>query len=65
MPDLEMEQLAVEVSEYMRTRYFGKYRGLVKEVGKDKDKLGQIKALVPEVYGEKESDSSPWARPPR
>jgi uncharacterized protein involved in type VI secretion and phage assembly len=60
MPDLEMEQLAVEVSEYMRTRYFGKYRGLVEEVG-EKNNLGQIRALVPEVYGE--SDFSPWAKP--
>ncbi len=50
MPDLEMEQLALEVSEYMRTRYFGKYRGIVREVGEGDD-LGKIKAEVPEVYG--------------
>ncbi len=67
MPDLEMEQLALEVSEYMRTRYFGKYRGIVQEVGEGDD-LGKIKAEVPEVYGRGERDEggtviSPWALP--
>ena len=67
MPDREMEQLALEVSEYMRTRYFGKYRGIVKEVGEGDD-LGKIKAEIPEVYGRGEREEggrviSPWALP--
>ena len=67
MPDIEMEQLALEMSEYMRTRYFGKYRGIVREVGEGDD-LGKIKAEVPEVYGRGEQEEggtviSPWALP--
>jgi hypothetical protein len=57
--DLKTEQLIAEAAEYMRTRFFGKYRGFVKEVD-DPEKLGRIKAEVPEVYGDMES---PWALP--
>ncbi len=60
MIDKEMESLAVEISEYIRNRYFGKYRGLVREVGEN-DRLGYIKAKVPAVYGE--NIDSPWALP--
>lgn len=60
--DRDMERVLVEAAEYMRNRYFGKYRGLVAEVGEG-DNLGRIKARVPEVYGEAENDQSPWALP--
>jgi uncharacterized protein involved in type VI secretion and phage assembly len=60
MTDPVQERLLVAVAEYMRTRYFGKYRGIVTEVGED-DRLGQLKARVPEVYGA--DQPSPWAMP--
>ena len=60
MDDRDSERLLLEVAEYMRNRRFGKYRGLVTEVGEDDD-LGKIKARVPEIYGE--DDESPWALP--
>ena len=60
MIDKDYTELLVELAEYQRSRYFGKYRGKVKEVGEG-DKLGYITALVPEIYGP-ELDS-PWAVP--
>ena len=60
MEDRDTERLLIEVAEYMRTRRFGKYRGLVTDVGEGDD-LGKIKARVPEVYGE--DNISPWALP--
>lgn len=62
MADLDTERLLVEAAEFMRSRYFGKYRGLVQEVGEGEN-LGKIKVRVPEVYGEGETDLSPWALP--
>lgn len=62
MPDRDTERLLIEVAEYMRNRYFGKYRGIVQEVGEGED-LGRIKAQVPEVYGPDETNFSPWALP--
>jgi uncharacterized protein involved in type VI secretion and phage assembly len=67
MANLELEQMALEVSEYMRTRHFGKYRGIVQEIGEGEN-LGKIKAAVPDVYGQGEADGggtviSPWALP--
>ena len=59
MTDAQQERLLVDVAEYMRTRYFGKYRGIVTEVGEG-DRLGQLKVRVPEVY---EDNDSPWAMP--
>jgi uncharacterized protein involved in type VI secretion and phage assembly len=59
MTDPTMESLLVELTEFMRSRFFGKYRGLVVDV-QDLEKLGQIKAKVPEIYGDNES---PWALP--
>jgi uncharacterized protein involved in type VI secretion and phage assembly len=55
----ELEKLVVELEEFRQNRYFGKYRGLVQEVGEG-EKLGQLTAKVPEVYGEM---ISPWALP--
>ncbi len=62
--DSNTESLLVEVAEYIRNRYFGKYRGLVSAVedvkSPDTQNLGRIKAKVPEVYG---NMVSPWALP--
>jgi len=55
----DMEQMVVELAEFQRGRYFGKYRGLVREVD-DPENMGRIIAQVPEVYGEADS---PWALP--
>ncbi len=60
MIESEMETLAVEMTEFMRNRFFGKYRGLVHEVGEGEN-LGYIKAIVPAVYGA--DNESPWALP--
>lgn len=60
MENRDTERLLVEVAEYMRTRRFGKYRGLVTEVGEGDD-LGKIKTRVPEIYGDE--NISPWALP--
>jgi uncharacterized protein involved in type VI secretion and phage assembly len=55
----EIEQLVVELTESVRSRYYGKYRGIVKD-NEDKEQLGRIRALVPEVLGEVISG---WALP--
>lgn len=60
MVDLSLEKLVVELSESVRSRYFGKYRGLVRD-NMDPENLGRIKALVPEVLGD--SVISTWALP--
>ncbi len=54
-----IEKLAVEAAEFMRSRYFGKYRGLVQDVN-DPENLGRVVAQVPEVYAD---ENSPWALP--
>lgn len=55
----DMEQKIVELAEFQRGRYFGKYRGLVQDVD-DPENMGRIVAQVPEVYGQ---EYSPWALP--
>ena len=55
----ELEEMLVEVVETMRSRFFGKYRALVTDVD-DPEKMGRVKAQVPEIYHEGES---PWALP--
>lgn len=60
MENRDTERLLLEVAEYMRNRHFGKYRGLVAEVGVADD-LGKIKTTVPEIYGA--DGLSPWALP--
>lgn len=60
MEDRDTERLLLEAAEYIRNRRFGKYRGLVTQVG-DGEHLGKVRAQVPEIYGQ-EGDS-PWALP--
>ena len=55
----EHEELMVGIAEQMRSRFFGKYRGVVTNV-EDPEKLGRIVAQVPEVLQEM---PSPWALP--
>jgi hypothetical protein len=59
MDDANIEKIVVELAEYTRSRFFGKYRGLVKHVN-DPNNQGCITAIVPDIYGDKES---PWAFP--
>jgi hypothetical protein len=54
------ERLVVELAELSRSRFYGKYRGVV-DIVDDDEKLGRIRAYVPEVYGE--DVLSPWAMP--
>ena len=56
---IEFEELVVRVAELQRSRHFGKYRGIVRDVS-DPDGLGRIRASVPAVYDE---EDSPWALP--
>ncbi len=56
---LEMEDLVADMAEDRRSRFYGKYRGLVVDVD-DPDTLGRITAQVPEVLGDTDS---PWALP--
>lgn len=55
----DMELIVAELAHARRTRHYGKYRGLVRDVG-DPDGLGRIQAEVPAVYGDA---LSPWALP--
>lgn len=59
MTDVPSERLLVDLTERLRDRYFGKYRGIVEAVD-DGEGLGRIVAKVPSVYGER---NSPWALP--
>ena len=59
MNDPNMENLLVRAEERARSRFFGKYRGLVADVD-DPENLGRLKARVPEIYGDM---NSPWALP--
>ncbi|HKQ31541.1 MAG TPA: phage baseplate assembly protein V [Burkholderiales bacterium] len=56
----ELERLVVELAELSRQRFYGKYRAVVADVD-DEEKLGRIRAYVPDVYGE--DVMSPWALP--
>jgi len=53
------EEMLVGMAEAIRSRYYGKYRGLVVDVD-DPEKLGRITAQVPEILHE---ETSPWALP--
>lgn len=54
-----LEHLVVELAAQVRGRFYGKYRGLVADVD-DPERLGRIKARVPEVLGDTQT---PWAMP--
>jgi uncharacterized protein involved in type VI secretion and phage assembly len=54
-----LERLVVELAEQQRTRFYGKYRGIVEDVN-DQENLGRLRARVPEVLG---GELSPWALP--
>jgi uncharacterized protein involved in type VI secretion and phage assembly len=56
----ELERLVVELAELARQRFFGKYRAVVADID-DEEKLGRIRAYVPDVFGE--DVMSPWAMP--
>ncbi|MBV9211824.1 MAG: hypothetical protein JOZ52_14380 [Acidobacteria bacterium] len=56
----ELEQLVVGMHQDASSRFCCKYRGKVADVD-DPEKLGRIRALVPEIYGE--TETSPWAMP--
>lgn len=60
MPDPGMERSVVGLEEAAESRFYGKYRGIVKD-NKDDKGIGRIKALVPEVLGE--TVISNWALP--
>jgi uncharacterized protein involved in type VI secretion and phage assembly len=51
--------LVVELAEQTRTRFYGKYRGVVTNVD-DPENMGRIQANVPEILGD---ETSPWALP--
>lgn len=53
----EFEKTIIELVEFMKSKYFGKYKGIVKEIDESR---ARIKALVPDVYDDK---ISPWALP--
>jgi hypothetical protein len=56
---ISMDQTLAQTAEQQRSRYFGKYRGLVQDVN-DPESMGRITAKVPAVYGD---EVSPWALP--
>jgi len=59
MQAANLERLVVELAEQQRSRYYGKYRGIVTDVD-DPENIARLKASVPEVLGDIES---PWALP--
>ena len=59
MNAMGLEQLVVDLAEQARSRFYGKYRGVVTD-NDDPDTLGRLRANVPEVLHDIES---PWALP--
>jgi uncharacterized protein involved in type VI secretion and phage assembly len=59
MSSVEFEELVIQVAEEQRSRVYGKYRGIVRDVD-DPENLGRIRAQVPDVFGDV---YSPWALP--
>ena len=59
MPGAGLEQLLVDLAEQARSRFYGKYRGIVND-NQDPDNLGRIRAEVPEIL---QDVISPWALP--
>lgn len=59
MLDNGLEHLVIDLAEQARSRFYGKYRGVVED-NEDEKKLGRIRARVPAVY---KDVVSPWALP--
>ena len=59
MNDGGIERLVVELAAQTRARFYGKYRGVVRNVD-DPEGLARIRANVPEVL---DTEVSPWAWP--
>lgn len=56
---VELEEMVVQLAERAQSRFYGKYRGIVRDID-DPENLCRIKAEVPAVY---EDHQSPWALP--
>ena len=54
-----IEELVVQLAAQTRSRFYGKYRGVVQDVN-DPEGLARIRANVPEVL---DTEVSPWAWP--
>ncbi len=59
MMNSSADQLLVDLSEKVNARYYGKYRGVVSDIN-DPEKIGRIRAKVPSVFLDMESQ---WAMP--
>lgn len=59
MAEKELERIVKELAEAARSRFYGKYRGIVVDVA-DPMNMGRVSAKVPDVYGD---TASPWALP--
>lgn len=59
MGDGHIERLVAELADQVQRRFYGKYRGLVRD-NQDPRGMGRIRADVPEVL---EDQVSPWALP--
>ncbi len=59
MQEPTLERLVVELACQARSRFWGKYRGIVRDVD-DPQGLGRLRAEVPEVLA---TEVSPWALP--
>lgn len=60
MNNRENENLLIDLARRQQSSYFGKYRGIVREI-EDDGNLARIKAEVPQIYGA--DQLSPWALP--
>ena len=56
---IDVEEVVVRLAEQARTRHYGKFRGIVKDVDDPLD-LARVTAEVPAVLGDQ---VSPWAMP--
>ena len=52
-------QLTTEIADFMRTRHFGKYRGLVSDIS-DPENLCRIKAKVPAELTKRAAEVVGW-----
>ncbi|WP_205833095.1 phage baseplate assembly protein V [Azohydromonas caseinilytica] len=59
MNEDSLEHLVVELAAQARSRFWGKYRGIVQDVD-DPEGLARLRAYVPEVL---DTEVSPWALP--